>query len=118
MANPLLLLYNNNACGCASLLQWKEDSGLPMTRDNRQRLMPACLGVPGEHLASEAVPANKQLATKIRKVKRGKAPGPDSLPAKIFKAGAAPMIQHVAALTTKTALHAREPDSWRSCATL
>lgn len=75
--------------------------------------MPACLGVPGEHLALEAVPANKQLATKIRKVKRGKAPGPDGLPAKIFKAGAAPMIQHVAALTTMTALHAREPDSWR-----
>ena len=84
-----------------------------MGRDALQKLMPASLGLPEEHIERAAVPTCDQLAAKVRKMKRGKAPGPDGLPAEIFKAGAQPMLQHIAALTTETALHVREPDCWR-----
>ena len=89
------------------------EGGLPMSRDALHRLMPPSLGLPDHVIQLAAVPTQDQISAKIRRLKRGKAPGPDGIPAEIYKAGSAPMVQHVLALTTKTALHAREPDSWR-----
>ena len=77
------------------------------------RQMPACLGLPADTLDLAAVPTATQLEGKIRKMKRGKAPGPDGLPFDVCKAGAFPIIQLVLALTTKSALHAREHSCWR-----
>ena len=89
------------------------EGGVPVARQTLPTLMPAALGLPAERLDLTAIPTCEQLASKIRKMKRGKAPGPDGLPAEIFKAGALPMLHHVVAMTTKTAIHAREPNSWR-----
>lgn len=89
------------------------EGGLPIARQALSQFSPAALGLPGQVLDIAAIPTCEQLASKVRKMKRGKAPGPDGLPAEIYKAGALPMLHHVLALTTKTALHAREPDSWR-----
>lgn len=89
------------------------EGGLPVAREALTSFMPAALGLPQERLDLQAIPTSEQLASKIRKMKRGKAPGPDGLPAEVFKAGAAPMVHHVLALTTKTAIHAREPNTWR-----
>jgi hypothetical protein len=36
--------------------------------------MPACLGLPEEHLDLAATPTSDQPAAKVRKMKRGKAP--------------------------------------------
>lgn len=89
------------------------EGGLPIARQAHPQFTPAALGLPADHIDLAAIPTSEQLASKVRKMKRGKAPGPDGLPAEIFKAGASPMLNHVLALTTKTAIHAREPDSWR-----
>ena len=89
------------------------EGGLPVARQALPTFMPAALGLPEERLDLKAIPTCEQLASKVRKMKRGKAPGPDGLPAEVFKAGALPMLHHITALTTKTAIHAREPNSWR-----
>lgn len=52
--------------------------------------MPACVGLLEEHLDPAAVPTTDQLAAKIRKMRRGKAPGLDGLPTEIFKAAPSP----------------------------
>ena len=89
------------------------EGGLPMTRAALDAQMPACLGISADVIELHAIPTLTQLETKTRKMKRGKAPGPDGLPSDVYKAGALPLLQHVFALTTKSALHAREPGCWR-----
>ena len=47
-----------------------------MTRAALQRMMPPSLGLSDDLIELEAVPTHAQLLAKIRRMKRGKAPGP------------------------------------------
>ena len=89
------------------------EGGIVMSKESLQQMMPSCLGLPAESVELTAVPSIAQLTKKVRKIKRGKAPGPDGIPPDIIKAGAGPLVQHLSSLTTKIALQAREPDDWR-----
>ena len=89
------------------------EGGLPISRDSLKQFLPACLGIEEQTLDMQAVPTLEQLHTKTRRLKRGKAPGPDGILPDIVKAGATPLLQHLVTLTTKVALHGREPATWR-----
>ena len=71
------------------------------------------LGIPpGEH-EIQVVPTEDQILQCIRKMKRGKTPGPNMLPPDVFKVGDQVVAKQMACLLAKTALHAREPISWK-----
>ena len=89
------------------------EGGLPMSRDSFRSLLPACLGIEETVLDMAAIPTLAQLQSKVRRLKRGKAPGPDGILPDIVKAGSTPLLQHLVTLTTKVALHGREPAGWR-----
>lgn len=89
------------------------EGGLPMSKDSLDQMMPSSLGLPPDIVQLDAVPTVDQIAKKVRAIKRGKAPGPDGILPDIVKAGAGPMIAHIAAITTKIAMRGKEPNEWR-----
>jgi len=89
------------------------EGGIPMSKDSLNQMMPSSLGLPPEIVALDAVPTAQQIAGKVRAIRRGKAPGPDGILPDVIKAGAGPMITHIAAMTTKIALRGKEPNQWR-----
>ena len=91
----------------------KVEGGIPMSRDSLKQMMPPAVGLPPEIVSLDAVPTVDQIAMKVRAIKRGKAPGPDGILPDVIKAGAGPMITHIAAITTKVALRGKEPNEWR-----
>ena len=64
-------------------------------------------------LDKSAIPRLYELQTQIRKLKRGRAPGPNELPTDLLKAGGSILAQQLATVTTKIALRGTEPLSWR-----
>ena len=89
------------------------EGGLPMSKDSLAQVMPSSVGLPPEIVSMEVVPTIDTIAKKVRAIKRGKAPGPDGILPDVIKAGAGPMITHIAAITTKASLRGKEPNEWR-----
>ena len=91
----------------------KVEGGIPMSRDSLAQMMPPSIGLPPDVVSIDDVPSVDQIANKVRAIRRGKAPGPDGILPDIIKAGAGPMVTHIAAITTKIALRGKEPNEWR-----
>ena len=51
---------------------------------------------------------------KIKRVKRGKAPGPDQIPSSLLKAGGSTIAKHLHVLFAKAAVLQHEPLEWKS----
>ena len=60
------------------------------------------------------VPAVSHIMQKIKRVKRGKAPGPDQIPSSLLKAGGSTLAQHLHVLFAKVAVFQHEPVEWKS----
>ena len=123
LGRPLPLLRDATGTPVRTFLQQQQlwlrqfsavEGGIPIAREALAAQMPPSLGLSREIVDLSAFPTLEQLHAKVRRLKRGKAPGPDGLPAEVIKAGAAPMLQHLTTLTTKIVAHGREPDTWRS----
>ena len=54
-----------------------------------------------------------QLLQAMRKLRRGKACGPNAIPPDLLKAGGAPFAMQLSCLTNKVIAHVHEPTSWR-----
>ena len=71
------------------------------------------LGLPnGEHKI-QVIPTQDQVLQCIRKMKRGKTPGPNMLPPDIYKVGDEVIAKQMTSLLCKVAMHAKEPGTWR-----
>ena len=60
-----------------------------------------------------AFPTLWGLQDSVKKLKRGKVPGPDGVPPDLLKAGGDVLLQSLIPLMTKAAAHAREPLAWK-----
>ena len=70
------------------------EGGIRLSKDSLKQAMPNCLGIPADQVELSAVPTVAQLTQKVKKVKRGKAPGPDGILPDIVESGAAPLVHH------------------------
>eukprot|EP00438_Fugacium_kawagutii_P029598 Skav235412 [mRNA] locus=scaffold924:32291:36799:- [translate_table: standard] len=89
------------------------EAGLVLSFDALQAMDAAGFGVPMADFDFAVIPSEWEIHQKIKGLKRGKAAGTNSIPPDVYKAGAAPMARHLCALTTKAAVHAHEPLSWK-----
>ena len=67
-----------------------------------------------DQLSSCFVPAVSHIMQKIKRVKRGKSPGPDEIPSSLLKAGGSTLAQHLHVLFAKVAMFQHEPIEWKS----
>lgn len=68
---------------------------------------------PGE-IDLKFLPTVEQVGRKLKRMKRGKAPGPDKIVLALFKAGGHVMAKHLCSLFHKVALWASEPLQWKT----
>eukprot|EP00435_Cladocopium_sp_Y103_P015128 s3107_g3.t1 len=71
------------------------------------------LGVPPRLLEHDSFPDPWQLQMSIRKLVRGKAPGPNHLPTALLKAGSFALAKSLSLLMMKATAHAKEPLAWK-----
>ena len=89
------------------------EAGTFIHRDNLASAHRPGLGLqPGEHDV-QVVPTEHDILLNIRKMKRGKAPGPNQIPPDVYKAGDTVIAKQMAPILTKVALHAKEPLAWK-----
>ena len=60
------------------------------------------------------LPTVEQVGHKLKRMKRGKAPGPDKIVPALLKAGGQMMAKHLCSLFHKVALWASEPLQWKT----
>ena len=89
------------------------EAGHVMSKDSLQALHHPGLGLNPAILDKQVIPTLYELQTQIKKMKRGKAPGPNHLPTDVLKAGGAIVARQLATVTTKVSLRGAEPLSWR-----
>eukprot|EP00435_Cladocopium_sp_Y103_P056901 s1056_g19.t1 len=89
------------------------EAGHLMSRSSLAALHHSGLGIPAKDFDLHALPTLYDIQQQMRKLKRGKACGPNRLPPDVLKAGGAVMAQHMLTLTTKIAVRGVEPLSWR-----
>ena len=86
------------------------EAGHVLSPDALQHLHHRGLGIDPAKLDKDAIPTLHELQMQIKKLKRGRAPGPNEIPTDLLKAGG----QQLATITTKIALRGSEPLSWRA----
>ena len=89
------------------------EAGVPMHWSELQRIDRPGLGPPRDVHDQELFPSPWALQQTLRRLKRGKTPGPNLLPPDVLKAGAAPLSHQLCALTTKIVAHCKEPLTWK-----
>lgn len=89
------------------------EAGTQVNLEALQQLDRPGLGPPLDIQNQALFPSPWQLQSSLRKLKRGKAPGPNRLPPDVLKAGAAPFCLQLCAITTKAVAHCKEPLSWK-----
>lgn len=91
----------------------KVEAGHIMSRDALQHLHHGGLGLDVDILDKAVIPTLYDLQKQIKKMKRGRAPGPNALPTDVLKAGGATLARQISTVTTKIALRGSEPLNWR-----
>ena len=91
----------------------KVEAGHIMSRDSLYHLHHVGLGLDVNILDKAVIPTLYDLQSQIKKLKRGRAPGPNGLPTDLLKAGGATLARQLATVTTKIALRGSEPLDWR-----
>jgi len=89
------------------------EAGVPMSWSSLYELCRPGLASQEFELDPQAFIAPWQLLQAMRKMKRGKACGPNAMPPDLVKAGGAPFAMQLSCLTNKVIAHAHEPTTWR-----
>ena len=89
------------------------EAGHVMSPESLSALHHPGLGLDPAIVEKNVLPTLFDIQTQIKKMKRGKAPGPNQLPTDLLKAGGSVVARQLAAVTTKIALRGTEPLAWR-----
>ena len=89
------------------------EAGVPMTWSALYELCRPGLARSDYEIDPAAFVSPWQLLQAIRKLRRGKACGPNSIPPDLIKAGGSTFAMQLSCLTNKVVAHAHEPTSWR-----
>ena len=89
------------------------EAGLPMSWQSLYSLARPGLTRQDFELDPQAFISPWQILQAMRKLRRGKACGPNGIPPDLLKAGGAPFAMLMSCLTNKVTAHAHEPTSWR-----
>lgn len=89
------------------------EAGVPMTWSALFALCRPGLTCLDFEFDPEAFVSPWQLLQAMRKLRRGKACGPNAIPPDLIKAGGAPFAMQLSCLTNKVVAHAHEPTTWR-----
>ena len=89
------------------------EAGLPLSWSALYSLARPGVSRPECELDPQAFISPWQLLQAIRKLRRGKACGPNAIPPDLLKAGGAPFAMQFSCLTNKVIAHVHEPTSWR-----
>ena len=63
---------------------------------------------------SQVIPSLAQILTKLKRLKRGKATGPDEIPSALLKVGGIDLARHLQILFAKASMLQHEPLQWKS----
>lgn len=89
------------------------EAGVPMTWSALYALCRPGIARKDFELDPNAFVTPWQLLQAMRKLRRGKACGPNSIPPDLLKAGGATFAMQLSCLTNKVIAHAHEPTTWR-----
>ena len=84
-------------------------SAADLVRDSCQ-CPPSCQS----ELNLQFIPTMQQICGKLKKLKRGRAPGPDQIMPDVLKAGGIAMAHHLCSVFAKGAILSREPLQWKT----
>ena len=89
------------------------EAGTIMQKETLEAVQKTGLGLPSGVHELQVIPTQNQVLQCIRKMKRGKTPGPNMLPPDVYKAGDQVIAKQMTGLLCKVAMHAKEPGTWR-----
>ena len=89
------------------------EAGVPMSWSALYDLCRPGLARSDFEIDPDAFVSPWQLLQAMRKLRRGKACGPNNMPPDLIKAGGAVFAMQLSCLTNKVVAHAHEPTSWR-----
>lgn len=76
----------------------------------RQEVSESQISVTCRHV----IPSIAQIMTKLKRIKRGKAPGPDEIPSALLKVGGIDLARHLQIMFAKASILQHEPLQWKS----
>ena len=89
------------------------EAGIPLSWSSLYALCRPGLSTVDSDIDPQAFVSPWQLLQAIRKLRRGKACGPNEMPPDLLKAGGSAFAMQISCLTNKVIAHAHEPTSWR-----